>query len=58
MVLLVATAFFWGHPFSSLLYLAWSYVSKAIAYGVLVFLVSALCKKEIERVYTPPVVRP
>lgn len=55
--LLLATAFFWGHPYTSLLYLAWSYVSKAIAYGVLVFLVSALRKKEIERVYVPPRVR-
>ncbi len=56
-VLLLFTAYFWGHPFSSPLYLAWSYVSRAIAYGLVVCLVGALRKKEIERVYTPPGVR-
>ena len=53
-VLLLATAAICGHPYASLAYLAMSYFSKALAYFVLVGLVSALRKKEVERVFTPP----
>jgi hypothetical protein len=48
---LLVEAFIVGHPYAGLRYLAWSYISKAIIYGVLVFLVSALRKKEVGRVW-------
>lgn len=55
--LLLIKALFWGHPFASLTYAAWAIGSRAIAYGVLVFLVSALRKKEIVRAFIPPGVK-
>jgi hypothetical protein len=53
LMLLLATAVIWGHPYSSWGHLALSYFSKVLAYLVLVFLVAALRKKEVERVFVP-----
>lgn len=53
LMLLVATAVIWGHPYSSWGHFALSYFSKVLAYLVLVFLVAALRKKEVERVFVP-----
>lgn len=55
--LLLAKGLLWGHPFVSPAYFAWSTGSRAVAYGVLVFLVGALRKKEIVRVFIPPGVK-
>ena len=52
--LLLATAFFFGHPYTSLFYLVWAYGSRAVAYAVLVRLVGALRKKDLERLYVAP----
>jgi glycosyltransferase involved in cell wall biosynthesis len=53
-MLLVSTAIVWGHPYSSLGYLALASGSKIIAYGVLVSLLGALRRKQVERVFLPP----
>ncbi len=52
--LLCAEAFWAGHPYSSVYNLAWSYASKAVAYALVVYFVSALRKKEVVRAYVPP----
>lgn len=52
-VLMVGGALVYGHPYSSLVYLAIACVSKIIIYTVLVCLLAALRKQEIERVYLP-----
>lgn len=52
-VLMVTTTLIWGHLFTSPVYLAIACISKAVAYFVLVGLVGALRKQEVERVYTP-----
>ena len=52
--LLFVTELYLGLPNLNLMDMAWSYCSTAIAYAALVFLVSALRKKEIARVYVPP----
>lgn len=53
-LLLAVSAVFLGHIYGTLGYLAAAIVSKGIVYFVLVGLVGALRKKEIERVYLPP----
>ncbi len=53
-VLVFLSAAIWGHPYASLEYVVIACVSKALAYFVLVGLVSALRKKEVGRVFTPP----
>ena len=53
LLLLLTTALIWGHPYASLSYLAIAYVSKALAYFVLVGLVGALRKQEVDRVFKP-----
>ena len=56
-LLLLITALVWGHPYAGLGYLAIAIaiasVSKALAYLVLVGLVGALRKQEVERVFKP-----
>ena len=52
-LLLLMTAFIWGHPYASLGYLAIACASKALAYLVLVGLVGALRKQEVDRVFKP-----
>ena len=52
-VLLMTTALIWGHPYAGLGYLAIACVSKALAFFVLVGLVGALRKQEVDRVFKP-----
>jgi hypothetical protein len=53
LMMLLATAVIGGHPYSSWGHLATSYTSKVTAYLVLAFLVAALRRKEVERVFIP-----
>ena len=53
LLLLSASAFIWGHPYLSVRHLGFVYASQAIVYLVLVFLVAALRRKEVERVFVP-----
>lgn len=53
MVLLSTTALVIGHPYENVWHLVWAYASRAVAYAVLVFLISALLHKEVERLYIP-----
>lgn len=52
-VLLFGMAVIWGHPYTSLKYFFISYLFKSITYFVLVGLIAALRKKDVERVFTP-----
>lgn len=51
--LLLATSVIWGYLHDSFVLLVVSCASKAIAYYILVKLVGALRKREIERVFMP-----
>lgn len=53
-MLMVITAIVWGHPYRSLGYSLLASSSKIIAYGVLVSLLVALRRKQVERVFLPP----
>ena len=52
-VVLFSTAFLFGYPQSSQVYLVLSYISKTIAYCVVVFLLGELRKKQVERIFMP-----
>ena len=53
LLLLSVSAFIWGHPYLSLWHLGFVYASQAIVCLVLVFLVAALRRKEVERIFVP-----
>lgn len=53
-VLLAVSAIYWGHIYGSLGFLAAAIASKSFVYFAFVVLIAALRKKEIERVYLPP----
>lgn len=52
---LAFSAIYFGHIYSTLGYLMAAIASKSLVYFVFVGLISALRKKEIERVFLPPV---
>lgn len=53
LLLLSVSAFIWDHPYLSLWHLGFVYASQVIVYLVVVFLVAALRRKEVERVFVP-----
>lgn len=54
-MLLAVSAIYWGHIYSTLGYLTAAITSKSLVYFAFVGLLGALRKKEITRVFLPPV---
>lgn len=53
MALLGVAVIFIGHPFTSVVQVAWFYLSVGIAYVLLVLVLTALRKKDIDRTFVP-----